>query len=157
MSPTKTPPEDVTAALLAIQQSYPQIWFFCHVEHQTRARSQHQLTDRELGILAHLRQAEFAADAAKLRLHLGIGKSALSAHLKRLVQLELLTWEIDQSDRRRKRAVLSSQAIAVLRRQGPLDADRLELLLRSLDIEQRNQAVLGLQQLAAAARLLSAK
>jgi DNA-binding MarR family transcriptional regulator len=147
--------EDVTHALLAVQQSYPQIWFFCHVEHQTRSRSQHQLTDRELGILAHLTEPEFATDASKLRQHLGIGKAALSVHFKRLAQLELLSWVADDNDRRKKHPVLSTKALSVLRTHGPLDADRLELLLRSMDASARSQAIIGLQHLAAAARALS--
>ena len=111
-----------------VQRAYPQIWFACHVQHRTR-RSASGLTDREAGILEHI-EATSGCRASDLALHLGIGKPALSAQLKKLAAQGLIELETG-SDAREKRIALTPVARNRLIDASPLDADRKSTRLNS--------------------------
>jgi DNA-binding MarR family transcriptional regulator len=167
------PDATLSDQVLAIQLAYPKIWFACHRRHQTRGQNTHGLTDRDLGVLAHLSDPELAADLGRLARHLGIGKSALTTHLRRLENLGAIEQVIpeqhlnrkktaphgDQSeqvqaahaDRRRKHFVLTDVGRRWLHAHGPLDPTALGAMLATLAVEQRACAVVGLKLLAQAA------
>jgi DNA-binding MarR family transcriptional regulator len=147
---------DKASLVEAIQRAYPQLWFACHIEHRTRGQPHDSgLTDRESGILAHIAdEAEAGATAAQLALHLGIGKAALSQHLKRLQQLGMIDSQTTDDDRRRKSIRLTEAGRHAVSANSPLDADRLHRLLDTMSIEDAANAVRGLQRLAEAARQL---
>lgn len=144
---------DVTSLVEAIQLAYPQIWFACHIEHRTRGEPHDSgLTDREAGILAHIAAGtEHGANAAHLSRHLGIGKAALSQHLKRLQQLDLIETRTADDDRRRKIIRLTATGRRTVSTGSPLDAGKLHQLLGTMSAEDAADAVLGLQRLAKAA------
>jgi DNA-binding MarR family transcriptional regulator len=155
-NPSNKRATDLGEMVLRVQLSYPQIWFACHRQHQTRSHeSAAGLTDKEMGILAHISQPSLAANSAQLARHLGMGKAALSVHIQRLNQLGLLTYEAATSDRRKKHLQLSEKGFAALRASGPLDPHSVEKLLSALSVVERRQAVTGLQLLADAARRTS--
>lgn len=133
----------------AIQLAYPQVWFACHVAHRTRGHAD-GLTDREAGILAHIEAAP-AARASDLARHLGIGKPALSAQLKRLVALGLIAIA-PGSDARERAISLTRQGREAVAARSPLDARRLNELLLQLTAAEQRAAVKGLNLLASAAR-----
>jgi DNA-binding MarR family transcriptional regulator len=145
---------EMTSLVEAIQLAYPRIWFACHVEHRTRGQPHDSgLTDRESGILAHIADGAGAgATAATLADHLGIGKAALSQHIKRLQQLGLIDTRIDAGDRRRKSIRLTAAGRRTVSASSPLDQDRVRGLLESMNIEDAISAVRGLQRLAEAAQ-----
>jgi DNA-binding MarR family transcriptional regulator len=142
------------AMIRRVQRAYPEVWFACHVGHRTR-RSASGLTDREAGILEHL-DASPGERASSLARHLGIGKSALSAQLKRFVELGLIEREVAE-DARERRVRLTTRARTLLLQSLPLSAERVGRLLVALDAAERQHAVLGLELLARAARLVHAK
>lgn len=136
----------------AIRLAYPQIWFACHIEHRTRGQDRGTgLTDREAGLLAHVGDG---AHAGALARHLGIGKAALSQHLKSLSARGLVATRVDPADRRHKLVELTAEGRAAATAGSPLDADRLRQLLDLIPVEEREAAVAGLQCLAQAARKL---
>jgi len=139
-------------AVRAIQRAYPQIWFACHVEHRTRHGAD-GLTDRDAGILAHL-DAQPSQRASELARHLGIGRPALSAQLKRLLSLGLIVQEPGK-DARERLIRLTGAGEQAVSAKSPLDADRVAALLRGLTPQERKHAVAGLELLAQAARRLS--
>jgi DNA-binding MarR family transcriptional regulator len=147
---------DMASLVEAIQRAYPRIWFACHIEHHTRGQPHDSgLTDRESGILAHIAdEADAGATAAQLAGHLGIGKAALSQHIKRLQQLGLIDTRTDDGDRRRKSIRLTAAGRRAVSSSSPLDQDRLRRLLETMSIEDAASAVRGLQRLAEAARRL---
>lgn len=144
------------ALIHAIQLAYPQIWFACHIEHRTRGRDRGTgLTDRDAGILAHVGAgAGTGVTATALAEHLGIGKPALSQHLKRLQELELLGIRVDPGDRRQRLVELTATGRAAMSSRSPLDENRLGQLLELIPDRDRLGAVEGLQRLAEAARRL---
>ncbi len=145
---------DMTMLVEAIQQAYPRIWFACHVEHRTRGQPHDSgLTDRESGILAHVAdEAGAGINAAQLADHLGIGKAALSQHLKRLQQLDMIETLTEDDDRRRKSIHLTAAGRRAVSANSPLDAARLRCLLDTMSVEDAASAVHGLQRPADAAQ-----
>ncbi len=134
----------------AIRMAYSQIWFACHIEHRTRGVDRGTgLTDREAGLLAHIGSGQ---RAGKLARHLGIGKAALSQHLKSLSARGLITARMDPNDRRQKIVELTDEGRMAAADGSPLNADRLQQLLDLIPVVEREAAVAGLQRLAEAAR-----
>ncbi len=133
----------------SIQMAYPKIWFACHVEHRTRRQDRGKgLTDREAGLLAHISSGQHASSLAK---HLGIGKAALSQHLKNLTSLGLITARYDPADRRQKIVELTDSCRSIVGESSVLDTERLRKLLEKIPEEKRDMAVAGLELLADAA------
>lgn len=138
----------------AIRTAYPQIWFACHIEHRTRGQDRGTgLTDREAGLLAHVGSGRHASALAG---HLGIGKAALSQHLKSLTARGLIATRPDPLDRRQKIVALTEAGRAAAGEGSPLDGDRLRQLLDFIPPEERQAAVAGLERLAEAARRMRA-
>jgi DNA-binding MarR family transcriptional regulator len=142
----RRPPEQ---QVRAIQLAYPQIWFACHREHRGRADGD-GLTDREAGILMHL-AAVPAQTATSLARHLGIGRPALSAQIKRLSALDLVE-QRTAADARVRLLCLTRKGEAQARARSPLDAARVRDLLAALAADERVDAIRGLQLLAGAAQ-----
>jgi DNA-binding MarR family transcriptional regulator len=145
-----------SALIDAVRLAYPQIWFACHVEHRTRGQNRGTgLTDREVGILAHVNAENTAGcRAASLAHHLGIGKSDLSQHLKRMKSLDLIRTSVDPQDGRQRLVALTAAGRQAVADASPLDGQRLERLLALIPARERAQSVRGLQILADAARRL---
>lgn len=141
------------ALIDAIRLAYPQIWFACHVEHRTRHHAGGLgLTDRDAGVLAHIAvERGEALTASALARHLGIGKPALSQHLKRLQTQGLVEQHPAARDARQRVLQLTPLGRERLSDASPLDGERLAQLLDLIPREQRQAAVNGLQCLADAA------
>lgn len=123
-----------------------------HVEHRTH-RDADGLTDREAGILEHLDAAPDQR-AGELARHLGIGKSSLSAQLKRLAALGYIA-QASAADGRERRISLTDKARDMLIKSSPLSADRLLALLQELTSAERKSAISGIELLAKGVRMLA--
>ena len=135
--------------VLAIQMAYPQIWFACHRAHRGRSDGD-GLTDHEAGVLMHLAAVPEQTPTVIAK-HLGIGRPALSAQLKRLEALGLIR-ATSGKDARVRMLSLTEAGVVRASARSPLDAMRVGALLQALSLEQRLDAVRGLQLLAAAAQ-----
>ncbi|MBX7186682.1 MAG: MarR family transcriptional regulator [Vicinamibacteria bacterium] len=132
-----------------IQRAYPQIWFACHVVHRKRGPAV-ELTDREAGILSHI-DATPGIRATDLAAHLGIGRPSLSAQIRRLEKIGLVTVRVGDN-RRERRIHLTPRGERAASSGSPLDGMRLTRLLRRLKPADREAALHGLELLASAAR-----
>ena len=130
-----------------VQRAYPQIWFACHVEHRTR-RNEKTLTDRDAGILEHI-DASPGLSATALGAHLGIGKSSMSAHLKRLLAAG---WLVEERVGREKHIRLTASAEALLIDVSPLDAERVGAVLNAMSVDERQRALEGLELFSSASK-----
>jgi DNA-binding MarR family transcriptional regulator len=148
------PTPDLDWLTEALQLAYPRIWFACHAGHRTRQTPHDSgITDREAGILAHI-GTDDGINASRLAAHLGIGKAALSQHIRRLQALGLIEAATDDNDHRRRTLRLSASGRRAVSADSPLDAERVRALLQAMPAEEAAHAVLGLQRLAEAARRL---
>lgn len=138
----------------AVQMAYPQIWFACHREHRGRAEGD-GVTDHEAGVLMHL-AALPAQTPTLIAKHLGVGRPALSAQLKRLQALGLIH-ATPGRDARERLLHLSEAGAKLAAARSPLEAARVGALLQVLSPLDRDAAVRGLQLLARAAQSLATK
>ena len=146
----------MTRAVRLVQTCYPQIYLACHTAHATRRLSRSGITPRDSSLLAHLDERVPVSPTALAR-HLGVGKSALSAAVKRLVRLRFIRVDRSARDRRRVDLRLASEGTRVMRQSSVLEADRVARLLRVLSISERRAALAGLTLLANAARQITAE
>ena len=143
---------DLNEQVHSVQMAYPQIWFACHRAHRGRSDGD-GLTDHEAGVLMHLAAVPEQTPTVIAK-HLGIGRPALSAQLKRLQALGLIRATPGQDARVRTLSLTEAGAARASAR-SPLDAMRVSALLQVLPVQQRLDAVRGLQLLAEAAQKIS--
>jgi MarR family transcriptional regulator, organic hydroperoxide resistance regulator len=134
-----------------VQTCYPQIYLACHTRHRRAASSANGLSARDSSLLAHLDERQ-ATTPTELAIHLGVGKSTMSAALKRLKALGYITLSPDPRDRRTALLRLAPYGAAAMRDSSVLEAARVDRMLAALDAKDRKTALLGLQLLAQAAR-----
>ena len=90
--------------------------------------------------------------AAALARHVGIGRPAMSATIKRLAARGLVTQQPDASDARRRQLRLTPAGTRALGESSVLETSRLRAVLRRLTPAERKRALDGLALLARAAR-----
>jgi len=134
----------------AVQRLYPQIYLACHTRHQRRASNTAHLTAHESGILAHLNPT-VPMRASELARHLGVGRSTMSAALKRLTRLGYIDRTRDRDDRRAARLQLSAIGGRAMQTGSVLETSRVQAMLARLSRADRTRAIDGLTLLAAAA------
>ena len=132
-----------------IQRAYPQLYLACHVEHTTRRRG-HGLSDRDSGVLAHLDELS-PVTAGNLAKHLGVGPSSVTAAIDHLERLGLVE---RRRVGRRVELRITRAGVEQMGASSVLDGDRLGELVAALPARKRDEAVRGLELLAAAARRL---
>src|SRR5688572_29194595 len=91
----------------AVQRCYPKIYVACHTLHQRRRSNAAQLTANESSLLAHL-DVHVSVRPSKLAAHLGIGRSTVSAAIRRLSRLGYIVREDDLADARVRGVRLST-------------------------------------------------
>jgi DNA-binding MarR family transcriptional regulator len=143
---------ELAEQIRAVQMAYPQIWFACHHEHRGRAEGD-GITDHEAGVLMHL-AALPEQTPTLIAKHLGVGRPALSAQLKRLQALGLVQAKPGR-DARERLLRLSEAGAKLAAARSPLEAERVGALLQALSTWERDAAVRGLQLLARAAQSLA--
>lgn len=142
--------DDLSDAILRIQQAYPRVYLACHTSHQPVSRRRETLSDKDSRILAHL-DREHPSTPAELAEHLRIRRSTLSEALDRLVSRGFISREQRTDDRRRLDLRLTAEGAAAMSESSVLDPRRLETLVGQLSAAERDQAVRGLELLADAA------
>jgi len=141
------------AAVRAVQTCYPQIYLACHTRHTRAASSTSRLSARDSSLLAHLdeRKPSRPTDLAR---HLGVGRSTMSAALKRPRRLGYIDAGTDASDGRILHLRLTSKGAAAMRATSVLEPARVVRLLEMLSPAERRKALEGLALLAGAAQHL---
>jgi len=137
-----------------LQTCYPQIYLACHSRHSRRRSSSASLSAADSSVLAHLDEREPMRPTALAR-HLGIGKPALSAAIKRLSAHGFIDVSRAPSDARVLHLRLTPKGATAMRQHSVLEAARVETLLGHLDPPQRRRALAGIELLARAARRMS--
>jgi len=136
--------------VVSVQRSYPQIYLACHTRHERRRQNAASLTAQESSLLAHL-SADTPMRATALAKHLGVGRSTLSAAVKRLTSLGYISRSRDDHDRRAVGLRLSAQGAKAMQAGSVLDTRRVGALLAQLNAADRARAIDGLALLARAA------
>ena len=146
----------MTRDVRLVQTCYPQIYLACHTAHGTRASSRGGLSARDSSLLAHVDERVPITPSALAR-HMGIGKPALSAAVKRLVRLGHVRVERNAADKRVVHLRLAPGGAKAMRDNSVLEADRVRRLLLALTAAERRTALEGLSLLARAARRMTSE
>ena len=144
----------MTREVRLVQTCYPQIYLACHTAHTPRRTSRGVLSPRDSSLLAHLDERLPLTPTALAR-HLGVGKPALSAAVKRLARLGHIRVERNPRDRRVIDLLLAPGGAKAMRDSSVLDAGRVGMLLEALTAGERRAALAGLALLAKAARRIT--
>jgi DNA-binding MarR family transcriptional regulator len=139
--------------VLAVQRCYPQIYLACHTRHQRRRSNSAELTGHESALLAHLRE-DVPITPSALAAHLGTGRPAMSAAIKRLLACGYLRQTRGASDARVRGLWLTPEGTRALQLSSVLETKRVVMLLAALSAEERAAALAGLELLAHAAGTL---
>jgi DNA-binding MarR family transcriptional regulator len=134
-----------------VQSCYPRIYLACHTRHQRAASSSNGLSARDSSLLAHLDERR-PTTPSELATHLGVGKSTMSAALKRLKALGYVTESADPDDGRAMLLRLAPRGAAAMRDSSVLEPARVKRLLAAMSAEDRRTALRGLELLADAAQ-----
>lgn len=137
----------------SIQACFPEVYFACHTRHATQSDSPPGLTQRDGTLLAHIAGLE-PVESGDLSHHLGRAKSTLSAAIKKLAKMGLITASSPAADARRKVLAVTAAGRACIAKSSVLETPRLKAALRSMPQRDRQTAVEGLRLLAAACRQL---
>lgn len=139
----------VDQAIHIVQVSFPQVYLACHTRHQRKRSTEHQLSQRDASILAHLHPTS-PISPAKLGGHLGIARSTLSEALKRLIALGYAASAA--STRRTNQVVLTSKGARAIRETSVLETNRLRAAMTALSARDLAVVTQGMERLAAACR-----
>lgn len=133
-----------------VQRQYPRIYIACHVDHRARRGRGPTISARDQTILAHVPNKGVRPQV--LAAHLRVVPSTMSAALKRLTMLGLVTMTTEARDGRAKVVRLTDEGKTALSKTSVLDASRLRAALAKLSAADRQSVVRGLELLADAAQ-----
>jgi MarR family transcriptional regulator, organic hydroperoxide resistance regulator len=133
-----------------VQTCYPQIYLACHTRHRRAATSALRLSPKDSALLAHLDERRPLTPSG-LAQHLGVGRSTMSAAVKRLKGLGYIDVAADTGDGRTVLLRLAKKGAAAMRETSVLEPERVGRVLAVLGPADRRAALRGLALLADAA------
>jgi len=140
-----------------LQTCYPKIYLACHTRHRKAASSETYISARDSSLLAHLDEARGMTPTTLAR-HLGVGRSTLSAAMKRLIALGYVASTVNGRDSRSTILRLTPRGAAAMRNSSVLEPERVKRLLAAMEPGDRRAALGGLALLAdAAERMITRK
>jgi DNA-binding MarR family transcriptional regulator len=137
-------------AVRRLLDSYPKIFFACHVRHVRDPETRKELSAHQASILDHLDDKE-PASLMMLAQHMGVTASTMSLTVDRLVRSGHIVREKDPADARRVCLRLTSAGLRIKTMEKVLDPERVLAMLARLPAEEREAGLRGLELLAAAA------
>jgi DNA-binding MarR family transcriptional regulator len=124
----------------------------CHTRHVRDPQSKRIISERQASILDHLDETE-PTTLGGLARHMGVTASTMSLAIERLVRGGYVSRRKDRADARRVGLTLTAAGARIREANQVLDPERVRALLTRLQPAERDQAIHGLELLAAAARL----
>lgn len=131
-------------------RAYPRIYFACHQRHVRDPEGGGTLSTHQASILSHLDRVD-PTRVSDLAEHLGVTVSTMSLSIKRLERDGYVGRRSDPSDGRVVQLRLTEKGERTRAAQEVLEPDRVRALLSLLDEPTREEALCGLETLAAAA------
>jgi DNA-binding MarR family transcriptional regulator len=137
------------AAVQAVLDSYPRIYFACHTRHVRDAATGGELSAHQASILSHLDDVE-PTSMSELAEHMGVTLSTMSLSIKRLVMGGYVESGRSDADRRVVELRLTAAGVRMKEAQTVLDPGRVDAVLSRLNRDERSRALQGLRLLARA-------
>lgn len=138
------------AEIRRLMDAYPTIYLACHRRHVRDDETGSIVTSHQASILDHL-EIEKPITLSKLADHLGIGLSAMSIQVGRLVQKGYIRRNTVRGDCRKSGLTLTPAGARIKKENTVLDPDLVKSLLASMPKSELEFALRGIERLAAAA------
>ena len=127
--------------------AYPAIFLACHRQHVQEDAAGQRITEHQASVLDHLHTTR-ATTLSKLAEHMGVGRSAMSITVKRLINRGYIVRRPDKHDRRGVALTLTRAGVRVTEENSILDP---ALVRPASELEG---ALHGIEELARYARIL---
>lgn len=133
--------------------AYPAIYLACHRQHARADEAGRTITEHQASVLDHL-HANRPTTLSKLADHMGVGRSAMSLTVKRLVRGRYIASTRDQKDGRRVGLTLTPAGARVKEQNTILDPELVKKMFRLMSDGELEMALAGIELLAKHARIL---
>jgi DNA-binding MarR family transcriptional regulator len=136
--------------------AYPAIFLACHRRHVRQDAAGLRVTERQASVLDHLHPVR-PTSLSQLAEHLGVGRSAMSIIVTRLVRQGYVAKVVGRQDSRRVDLTLTPSGAKIKEQNTILDPDLVMDMFRPMRAEQLEIALQGIERLAEYARILLRK
>lgn len=133
--------------------AYPAIFLACHRQHVRQDERGKSVSEHQASVLDHL-HATRATTLSKLAEHMGVGRSAMSITVARLVHGGYIRRSRDVSDARRVSLTLTPAGARVKEQNKIFDPDLVREIFRLMPTRELEPALQGIECLAKYARVL---
>jgi MarR family transcriptional regulator, organic hydroperoxide resistance regulator len=133
--------------------AYPAIYLACHRRHLREDEGGNVVTEHQASILDHL-HAKRPTTLSKLAEHLGVGRSAMSITVARLVRDGYIARSRDANDARCVGLTLTAAGVRVQEQNTVLDVGLLRELFRLMPAAELAAALEGIEHFAKYANIL---
>jgi DNA-binding MarR family transcriptional regulator len=144
------------AGIRRLLDAYPAIFLACHRQHVREDEAGRSVTEHQASVLDHL-QVMRPTTLSKLAEHMGVGRSAMSLTVKRLVRGGYIRSARDQNDARCVGLTLTPAGARVKEQNTVLDPELVKKMFRLMSSNELEIALQGIEYLARGARILLAQ
>jgi DNA-binding MarR family transcriptional regulator len=134
--------------------AYPAIYLACHRRHIRDDENGAVVTAHQASVLDHLdfRQTTTLSSLAE---HLGVGRSAMSIQVKKLVRKGYVRRRPVPGDARKTGLILTEAGNKITQQNSVLDPDRVKAMFGLMPESELERALLGIERLARSAAILT--
>lgn len=133
--------------------AYPAIFLACHREHTRADEAGNPLTEKQASVLEHLDAAR-PITLSKLAEHMGVGRSAMSTIVARLVRGGYVIRKTGAQDRRTVGLTLTSTGKRIQAENAVLNRQLVRQMFKLMEPAEAERALAGIESLARAAGIL---
>ncbi len=134
-------------------EAYPAIFLAAHRQHVRSDEGGKSISERQASVLDHLDEKR-GATLSKLAEHMGVGRSAMSIMVSRLVRGGYIVRRRDEKDARCVALKLTRRGARVKEENAILEHDLLKSMFRMMPAAELESALLGVESFAKYARIL---
>jgi len=136
-----------------LMAAYPAIYLACHRDHTRADEAGNPITENQASVLDHL-DATRPITLSRLAEHMGVGRSAMSTAVARLVNCVYIARRVDKRDRRSVGLTLTAAGKRIKEQNTVLNPQLVRQMFRTMEPEQLEHALAGMERMAQAAAIL---
>ena len=149
----RTLPPMLDPGIRRLLDAYPAIFLACHRQHVREDEAGKSVTEHQASVLDHLQVAR-PTTLSKLAEHMGVGRSAMSITVKRLVHSGYIKSARDKKDARCVGLTLTPAGARVKEQNTVLDPELVKKMFRLMSSGELEMALQGIECLARQARIM---
>lgn len=146
-------PSMLDSRIRRLLEAYPAVYLACHRRHLREDEFGNVLTERQASVLDHL-YAKRPTTLSRLAEHMGVGRSAMSITVARLVRAGYIARRRDTNDTRCVGLTLTAAGVRVQEQNTFLDVGLMSELFRLMPAAELEGALKGIECLAKYADIL---